>query len=103
VVASAYQAEENVMSRTSFLTTPFTAALVAATLLAAGWATLPSASANTCEAELERAERQAQTITDPGKQQAIEALLRNAESERVQGNEDRCMSDVLKAEAAMQR
>ncbi len=91
------------MSRKSFLPIPLAAALVAATLLAAGWATIRSAAANTCEAELERAERQAQAIADPGKQMAIEALLRNAESERVQGNEDRCMSDVLKAEAAMQK
>jgi hypothetical protein len=81
---------------------PRAAWLAAATVVAVAIAS-GSASANTCGAELDRAQRQANAVSDPAKQQAVQALLQHAASEHVQGNEERCLSDVHKAEAAMSK
>ena len=81
----------------------FVLPLLAAATLAVLCAAPGSARANTCAAELQRAQQMVNAVTDPGKRQAVQALLQHAQSEHLQGDEDRCMSDVTKAEEAMSK
>lgn len=57
--------------------------------------------ATTCQTEIDKLERRLSLLGDPGRRQAIQALLNHAKLALTSGDSRRCMADVEKAKRAL--